>query len=115
MVDATLFGFSAILMAFTNTVAAAVASMFMAVPTRVWSALKLMAATARRSENTIPNTTLPITTPITMAAGERFGMYFMTSAPPRAPATMIPSSPRLMIPLRSEKQPPSATSSNTDA
>ena len=110
-----MFGFSAMLMAFTNTVAAAVASMFIAVPTSVWSALKLMAATARRSENTIPNTTLPMTTPITIAAGERFGMYFITSAPPSAPATMIPSRPRLMIPLRSEKHPPSATSNKTDA
>ena len=41
---------AAVLMAFTMTVAAAVPSRFMAVPTRVWSALKLMAATASSSE-----------------------------------------------------------------
>ena len=41
---------AAVLMAFTMTVAAAVPSRFMAVPTRVWSALKLMAATASSRE-----------------------------------------------------------------
>ena len=43
------------------------------------------------------------------------GRYFMTSAPPRAPMTMMPSSPRLITPECSEKHPPSATSIRTDA
>ena len=50
MVAETLPESAAVFMALTNTVAAAVASRFMAVPTRVWSALKLMAATASSRE-----------------------------------------------------------------
>ena len=46
----TLEESAAVLMALTMTVAAAVPSMFRAVPTMVWSALKLMAATASREE-----------------------------------------------------------------
>ena len=41
-------------MALTKTVAAATPSRFMAVPTRVWSALKLTAATARSREKRTP-------------------------------------------------------------
>ena len=53
---------AAVFMAFTATVAAAVASMFMAVPVMVWSALKLMAATASSSEKTAwPNRALTMT------------------------------------------------------
>ena len=48
--EETLFTFSAMLIAFTNTVAAAVPRRFMAVPIRVWSALKLIADTASRRE-----------------------------------------------------------------
>ena len=48
--EEVLEAFSAVLMALTITVDAAVPSRFMAVPTRVWSALKLMAATASSSE-----------------------------------------------------------------
>ena len=40
----------AVFMAFTKTVAPAVPSRFMAVPTRVWSALKLMQATPSKQE-----------------------------------------------------------------
>ena len=50
MVEDTSSGLAAVLMALTMTVAAAVPSMFRAVPTMVWSALKLMAATASREE-----------------------------------------------------------------
>ena len=49
-VEETLSGFSAMLMDFTMTVARAAASMFIAVPTRVWSALKLMPAMPKREE-----------------------------------------------------------------
>ena len=42
-------------------------------------------------------------------------IYFMVNAPPRAPMTMIPSRPKLITPERSEKQPPNATSINTEA
>ena len=50
MMEDTLSESAAVFMALTNTVAAAVPSRFMAVPTRVWSALKLMAATASSRE-----------------------------------------------------------------
>ena len=50
MVEEGLLGFSAVLIALTMTVAAAVPSRFIAVPTSVWSALKSMAATASSSE-----------------------------------------------------------------
>ncbi|SCI63905.1 Uncharacterised protein [uncultured Blautia sp.] len=43
------------------------------------------------------------------------GRNFIISAPPRAPMTMMPSRPMLMTPECSEKQPPSATSSRTEA
>ena len=46
----TLSGLIAVFIALTNTVAAAVASRFIAVPISVWSALKLMQATASRQE-----------------------------------------------------------------
>ena len=42
------------------------------------------------------------------------GRYFMTSAPPSAPKTMMPSRPMLMTPECSEKQPPRATSISTE-
>ena len=48
--EETLLGSAAVLMAFTSTVAAATPSMFSAVPTMVWSALKLMQATPSRAE-----------------------------------------------------------------
>ena len=50
MVEDTSSGLAAVLMALTMTVAPAVPSMFRAVPTMVWSALKLMQATASRLE-----------------------------------------------------------------
>ena len=46
----TLSGLIDVFIALTNTVAAAVASRFIAVPTSVWSALKLMQATPSRQE-----------------------------------------------------------------
>ena len=50
MMEDTSSGLEAVLMALTITVAPAVPSMFRAVPTMVWSALKLMQATASRLE-----------------------------------------------------------------
>ena len=54
MIELTSLGFLAVLIALTITVAAAVPSMFRAVPTIVWSALKLMAASARSDEYRTP-------------------------------------------------------------
>ena len=48
--EETSSGFAAVLMALTMTVAPAVPSRFSAVPTSVWSALKLMQATASSAE-----------------------------------------------------------------
>ena len=48
--DETLLEFFAVFIALIITVAAAVASIFIAVPTIVWSALKFIDATASRSE-----------------------------------------------------------------
>ena len=48
--EETSSGLAAVLMAFTITVAPAMPSIFSAVPTMVWSALKLMQATASRLE-----------------------------------------------------------------
>ena len=42
------------------------------------------------------------------------GRYFIISAPPSAPKTMMPSRPMLMTPECSEKQPPRATSIRTE-
>ena len=107
---------SAVLMAFTITVAAAVPSRFMAVPTRVWSALKLIAATASSSEYTMPNkSAIRMVSRIIRNAEVSGGRYFIVSAPPRAPKTMMPSRPMLITPECSEKQPPRATNSSTDA
>ena len=50
IMELTSFGFAAVLIALTMTVAAAVPSMLRAVPTIVWSALKLIAATASSDE-----------------------------------------------------------------
>ena len=114
--DTSLPPEAAVFMAFTATVAAAVASIFIAVPVMVWSALKLMAATASNSEKTRPNRALTMTVVMTMTgAPTETGMNFSTRAPPRAPMTMMPSRPMLITPLRSAKQPPKATSIRTDA
>ena len=116
MVEDTLSGLSAVLMALTMTVAAAVPSMFMAVPTMVWSALKLIAATARSRENAVPASTLASTTSTIMRNELVSALrYFIISAPPRAPMTMMPSRPMLITPLCSAKQPPKATRISTDA
>ena len=50
MAEDTSSGLAAVLMALTITVAPAVPSRFRAVPTMVWSALKLMQATASSAE-----------------------------------------------------------------
>ena len=64
----------------------------------------------------MPHTTLAkITNRIMTTAAVPAGRYFIVSAPPKAPTTIIPSKPILMTPLCSEKQPPSATSVKTEA
>ena len=111
-----MFGSAAMLMALTTTTAAAVPNRFRAVPTSVWSALKLMAATARSREYTIPTAILAsITSRMITTAGRSGERKRSISAPPRAPITMIPSSPILITPLCSEKHPPSATRIKTEA
>ena len=103
-------------MALTTTTAAAVPSRFSAVPTSVWSALKLIAATARSREYIIPHAILAsITSKIIRIAGVSGERNLSIRAPPRAPITMIPSSPMLMTPLCSEKHPPRATRIKTEA
>ena len=115
-VEDTLSVLSAMLMARTRTTAAAGPSRFRAVPTRVWSALNRMAATPSSRENSIPMATAArMTSRIMTRAGVPAGRNFIISAPPRAPMTMMPSRPMLMTPLCSEKHPPSATSTRTDA
>ena len=52
---------------------------------------------------------------ITVSAEAPTGSHFIISAPPSAPNTMMPSRPMLITPECSEKQPPSATSINTEA
>ncbi len=115
--DTSLPPEAAVFIAFTATVAAAVASMFMAVPVMVWSALKLMAATASKSEYSMPAAALAtsVVRIMTGAPPASTGKNFITSAPPRAPITMMPSKPILITPLRSEKHPPRATSISTEA
>ena len=116
MAEETFDTSSAMLMALTMTVAAAVPSRFIAVPTSVWSALKLIAATASRSEYSIPKIiAISVVRRMTTTTAVPSGMYFIISAPPSAPKTMMPSSPMLITPECSEKHPPSATSSRTDA
>ena len=116
MMEETSSGLEAVLIALTITVAAAVPSIFSAVPTMVWSALKLMQATASSAEYSIPITTAArITTRIIRNAGESAGIYRMASAPPSAPMIMMPSRPRLITPECSEMQPPSATRIRTEA
>ena len=107
---------AAVFIALTATVAPAVASIFMAVPVMVWSALKLIAATAKVREKTRPNKAAARMVQITITGAPMVtGINFMTSAPPRAPIHIMPSRPMLITPDRSAKQPPSATSSRTDA
>ena len=57
-------------MALTMTVAPAVPSRFSAVPTSVWSALKLMQATASRLEYTVPASAAASSTTISMEKAE---------------------------------------------
>jgi len=115
-VEDTLSTLSAVLIALTRTTAAAGPRRLSAVPTSVWSALNRIAATARRREKIIPEITLArITSIITRGAAIPAATYFIIRAPPSAPITMMPSRPILMTPLCSEKHPPSATSTRTDA
>ncbi len=107
---------SAVLIALTSTTAAAGPKRFNAVPTSVWSALNCIAATPSSKEKIIPTATLArITAKIITGAAIPAGRYFIINAPPKAPITMIPSKPMLITPLCSEKHPPSATSTRTEA
>ena len=105
-----------VLNALISTVAVAVASIFSAVPARVWSALKLMHATARRSDETIPTSAATTRVRITISPGGVVaGNKTIVIAPPIAPKTMIPSRPILITPERSENMPPRATKVKTAA
>ena len=116
MVEETSSGFAAVLIALTMTVAPAVPSRFSAVPTSVWSARKLMLATPSSAEYATPNTIALSSTTSTSSAPDITPVSArIASAPPSAPMTMMPSSPRLMTPECSEKQPPSATRMRTEA
>ena len=109
-------GFSAVFIALTITVAAATPSILSAVPTMVWSALKFMQATASSVEYSTPAMTAIATVQTIVENAEASaGRYFIISAPPSAPMTIMPSRPRLMTPECSEIQPPSATRMRTDA
>ena len=61
---------------------------------------------------TIAMTTVTI---IITTEGTVSGRNFIASAPPSAPMTMMPSRPMLITPECSEKQPPSATRTRTEA
>ena len=74
-----------------------------------------MHATASSAENTRPVTAAARMVRMTMTTGGYPIRYFIVSAPPRAPMTMIPSRPRLITPECSEKQPPRATRIRTEA
>ena len=75
-----------------------------------------MAATASSRENKIPKSmAISVEDSTTTTAAVPAGRYFIISAPPSAPNTMMPSRPILITPECSEKQPPSATSSSTEA
>ena len=116
MIEETSSGLAAVFIALTMTVEAAMPSMLSAVPTIVWSALKLTHATARRLEYTRPNAAAASRiSRIRPNAGVEAGRNRMTSAPPSAPMIMMPSRPRLITPECSEKHPPSATRIRTEA
>ena len=75
-------------------------------PDTIWSARSVIAKHACTSASTPPDS-IPITTPSTQEP--------VTSAPQtpqKAPISIMPSSPMLMTPLRSEKSPPSAANSS---
>ncbi len=96
---------------------------FSAVPPMVWSARRLMDAKLRSSENSAPNaaatsivssstpcraTQLPFCLRARMAS--LVCRMRTNHTPMNAPNTMMPSSARLMMPLRSANTPASATS-----
>ena len=64
----------------------------------------------------MPKSTLTRSTVRIITKAGVFGLImFMARAPPSAPITIMPSSPMLIIPECSLKQPPSATSRRTAA
>ena len=100
----------------TITIEAAVASILSAVPASVWSALKLMHATASNSDDIIPVAAATNIVSITIRAGAvPSGSKTIVNVPPIAPKTIIPSRPMLITPERSENIPPSATRMRTAA
>ena len=73
-----------------------------------------MQATAIKSDESIPATADAKSVRIIMVGLDAVsGRRTITIAPAIAPNTMIPSRPRLMIPLRSENIPPNATRIST--
>ena len=95
---------------------------FSAVPPMVWSARRLMDAKLKSSENSAPkaaatsivrSSTPCSATQLPLCLRERMASLVCrmrtNQTPMNAPKTMIPSSARLMIPLRSANTPASAT------
>ena len=95
---------------------------FRAVPPMVWSAFRLMAAKANSSENSAPNSaaTAMASTINPCSAGQFLAVMAASNqphcctrrtnkTPMNAPKIIMPSSARLMMPLRSAKMPASAT------
>ena len=69
-----------------------------------------------RTENAMPAATAARTVTTTISTGVvSAGRNRMARAPPSAPTIIMPSKPMLMIPECSEKQPPNATKSSTEA
>ena len=96
--------------------------MFRAVPPTVWSAFRLMEAKDRSRENTAPmaaeTSMARISNPCRVSQSpllaasvntSKLCMERTNSTPMNAPKIIMPSSARLIIPLRSEKTPPKAT------
>ena len=76
--------------------------------------MKLIHAMAINSDESIPaNAEAKSVRTIIVNLDASLGRRTITIAPAIAPNTMIPSSPRLMIPLRSENIPPKATRIST--
>ena len=73
-----------------------------AVPETIWSARRLIANTAWMSARA-PPAAIPITSPPTQE-----DVTSAPQAPKNAPVSIIPSSPMLTTPERSETTPPSA-------
>ena len=110
MVEAPLVTF------FTMIIEIEVANKFKAVPTKVWSALNLMQATANKPEYNIP-TIIDVkivkrTTKNGFKPKPSPPTNLSTNNPAIPPTTITPSKPMLITPDLSENIPPKATSIN---